>query len=179
MNTEILEKQFPASPVIQNLEGFEDADDELRPIAKYIKDTTTHNADVEPNRIKFLYSDKPKKQGGRYGIFTLVQRSDMEKMVSDSYDYILIVFYDVWKDLTAEGKVIQLDKALCGIDMGDMEKPKLGKKSADSQEFTHNMNHYSPKKVMQISETVHLAVESILEQRKEQKKMQKEKNKEK
>ena len=177
MENTTLEK-FQSTPVIQNFSGFMDADDELLPIAEHIKKTTTHNADIQPERIKYLYCDKPKKQGGRFGIFSLIQRSDMEKMVSDNYDYILTVFYDVWKDLDTATKIIQLDKAICGIDMGDMESPKLAKKSPDSQEFTNNMNHYTPNKVMNSSETVHLAVERIMEEKKEQKKAQKKANKE-
>ena len=84
------------TPKIQDFTGFIDADEELREIANYVKKTTTHNEYVEPAKVKFLYSSKPKKEGGRYVVSDLIKRSDMEKMIDDTYDFILTVFYDVW-----------------------------------------------------------------------------------
>ena len=161
------------TPKIQDFNGFEDADDELREIASYVKKTTTHNEYVEPDKVKFLYSSKPKKDGGRYVIHDLSKRSDMEKMIDDTYDFILTVFYDAWKDLGGEEKVILLDKALCGIDMGDMEDQKIGKKSPDSKEYVTNMMFYGADKVMKLSETVDLTCQRIMEEKKEESKNKK------
>lgn len=160
-------EKFNNTPVYQQIDNFEDADDELKPIAEYIKQTTVHNADIEPDRIKFLYTNKPKKSGDRFCALDLIQRKPMEKMINDSFDFIVTVFYDVWKELKGEQKVIQLDKVLCGIDMGDMESQKMKKKQPDSTEYIDNMNQFTPKKVMEVSEIVHLTCQRIIEEKKE------------
>jgi hypothetical protein len=102
MNTEEItsekESKFELTPVLpSDFEGYYDADEELKEIASYIKDTTNHNSEIEPSRIKFLYdTKKPSKEGGRFVLTSLTKRSDIDKMVNDEYDYILTVFYDVW-----------------------------------------------------------------------------------
>ena len=170
-------ERFNNTPTYVNMNSFEDADDELRPIAEHVKTTTTYNEYIEPSRIKFLYQNKsPGKDGGRYTLFNLVKRTDMDKMINDTYDFILIVFYDVWKDLEGEQKVIQLDKALCGIDMGTEMSPKIGKKSPDSKEFISNMRQFGANRVMEVSEMIHLACERVVEERKEEKKKGREKS---
>ena len=169
-----LEKFNGNTPTFVEIGEFEDADEELLPIAKYIMQTTVHNADIIPDRIKFLYTNKPKKDGGRFIITSLSLRSPIEKMISDDYDFIITVFYEVWKDLQGEQKVILLDKALCGIDMGSMDSPKIKKKSPDSKEYIDNMNHFTPRKVMEVSEMVHLTCQRIMEEKAEEK--QKNKN---
>lgn len=169
METATLEK-VPETPIYGVFIGYEDADKELRPMARNIKKTTIHNEDIEPRRIKFLYSDKPKKEGGRYVIFNLIKRSDMEKVIDDQYDFILTVYYDVWKDLDESQKTIQLDRALCGIDMGTIEKPVIKTKQPNSREFTSNMRQYGANEVMETSEIVHLACQRIAEEKKEEKK---------
>ena len=161
------------TPKIQDFTGFVDADDELQEIASYVKKTTTHNEYVEPSKIKFLYSSKPKKEGGRYVISDLIKRSDMEKMIDDTYDFILTVFYDVWKDLDGEQKVILLDKAMCGIEMGISEEQKIGKKSPDSREYISNMMFYGPDTVLKISEIVDLTCHRVIEEKKERAKNKK------
>jgi hypothetical protein len=168
-------QKFETTPVLPaDFEGYMDADDELNPIAKHIKDTTIHNADIETNRIKFLYCTKnPKKEGGRFVLASLVKRSEIEKMVNDEYDYIVTVFYDVWKDLDEKNKTIQLDKALCGIDMGTLEKPSLSKKTPDTREFNDNLRFYGAEKVLDSSEMVDVACQRVLEERKERKKEEK------
>jgi hypothetical protein len=98
----------------------------------------------------------------------------MDKMINDTYDFILTVFYDVWKDLTPEQKLMMLDKALCGIDMGSMENQKVGKNPPDSKEYKSNMRFYGADKVMNTSEIVDLACRRNLEERKEEKKLAKE-----
>jgi hypothetical protein len=163
-----------STPVFSQMNKFEDADDEMREIASHIKRTTQHNEYVEPERIKFLYTNKPKKEGTRYGIFDLMKRSDLEKMIENRYDFILTVFYDVWKDLEPEHKVMSLDKALCGVDMGSMENPKITKKAPDSKEYIDNMKFYGADQVMETSEIIDLACQRIVEDRKEQLKLQKE-----
>jgi len=167
MDTLFLEKIKNSTPIYQQIDEFEDADDEMREIAEYIKKTTQHNEYVEPKRVKYLYTSKPKKDGSRYGLFDLVKRNGMEKMIDDKYDFILTVFYDVWKDLTPEQRIISLDKALCAIDMGTMETPKIGKQGPDSKEYTANMRYYGADKVMGISETIDLACQRILDERKD------------
>ncbi len=150
--------------------SFEDANEELQPIAEFIRKKTIHNEYISPERVKFLYSSKLKKEGGRYVIGSLFKRDDMEKMINDDYDFIVFVSYKVWKELNIENKVIQLDKILSGIDTGTNESPKLAKKMADSKEYIANMRFFGPEKVLNSSEAVHLACERIVEKEKEDKK---------
>ena len=63
---------------------------------------------------------------------------------------------------------MMLDKALCGIDMGNMENQKVGKNPPDSKEYKANMRYYGADKVMNTSDVVDLACRRILEERKEQ-----------
>jgi hypothetical protein len=163
-----------STPVYQSIEKFEDADDEMLFIANHIKRTTQHNEYIEPSRIKFLYSNKPKKDGSSYSLFDLFKRNDMDKMIDDSYDFILTIFYDVWKDLEPEQKIMMLDKALCGIDMGGMESQKVGKNPPDSKEYKANMRFYGADKIMNTSDIVDLACRRILEEKKEQQKLARE-----
>jgi len=166
------------TPEFTSLRSFEDADEELLPIANFIKEKTIHNADIETDRIKFLYCDKPKKDGNSYVTGVLMKRNDFEKMINDDYDYIIFVYYKVWKELDIENKVIQLDKILCGIDLGTMESPKLAKKQTDSREYFCNMKYFGAEKVLNSSEAVHLATERMLEKEKEEKRNHKKRNKE-
>ena len=170
MDTLFLNSIKNLTPVIQELDNYFDADDEMVLIANYIIKHNQHNEYVLPQRIKFLYSPRPKKEGSRYTLFDLIKRSEIEKMVNDEFDFILTVFYDVWSKLEPEQKIIQLDKALCGIDMGDGESEKIKKKSPDSKEYVSNMLFYGADKVMRISEIVDMSCESALEQRKEKEK---------
>lgn len=168
--------KFGVTPVLpQNFEGYMDADDELLSIARHIKNTTVHNADIETSRIKFLYSTlNPKKEGGRYVLTSLTKRSDIDKMVNDDYDYIVTVYYEVWKDLDDSNKIIQLDKALCGIDMGTADKPVLKKKPSDTREYNDNLRYYGAELVLNSSEMVDLACQRIFEEKKEQKREERE-----
>lgn len=168
MDQVFLNKLKNLTPVIKDLEGYYDADDEMLEISKYITKHNEHNSYIEPTKIKFLYSAKPKKDGARYILFDLTKRSDMEKMINEGYDFILTVFYDVWAAITPEEKIIQLDKALCGIDIVDETKSK--KKSPDSKEYVANMHMYGPDKVMELSEKIDLSCISALEVRKDKKK---------
>jgi hypothetical protein len=171
MDQQFLNSLKNSTPVIQDLQTYMDADDEILTIAQYVVKHNQHNEYVVPERIKFLYSPKPKKDGGRYSLFDLIKRSEIEKMVNDEYDFILTIFYDVWSKLDPEQKIIQLDKALCGIDMGDGEEiDKLKKKAPDSKEYVSNMYFYGAEKVMKISEIVDLSCASAMEERKEKEK---------
>tara|TARA_B100000963_G_scaffold114749_1_gene99946 strand:- start:941 stop:1516 length:576 start_codon:yes stop_codon:yes gene_type:complete len=167
---------FENTPVLPDgYEGYMDADEELSKIAKHIKTSTVHNDSIETNRIKFLYSTmNPKKEGGRYVLSALTKRSDIDKMVNDDYDYIITVFYDVWKDLDVDNKIIQLDKVLCGIDMGTIDKPALKKKPSDTREYNDNLRYYGPEKVLNSSEMVDLACQRIFEEKKEKKREERE-----
>ena len=171
MDQQFLNSLKNSTPVIQDLQTYMDADDEILTIAQYVVKHNQHNEYVVPERIKFLYSPKPKKDGGRYSLFDLIKRSEIEKMVNDEYDFILTIFYDVWSKLDPEQKIFQLDKALCGIDMGDGEEiDKLKKKAPDSKEYVSNMYFYGAEKVMKISEIVDLSCASAMEERKEKEK---------
>jgi hypothetical protein len=171
MDQQFLNSLKNSTPVIQELQTYMDADDEMLSIAQYIVKHNQHNEYVLPERIKFLYSPKPKKDGGRYSLFDLIKRSEIEKMVNDEFDFILTIFYDVWAKLEPEQKIIQLDKALCGIDMGDGEEiEKLKKKAPDSKEYVSNMYFYGAEKVMRISEIIDLSCASAMEERKEKEK---------
>lgn len=163
MDTVFLNKLKNSTPVIQKLETFFDADEEMKEISDYIIKHNQHNEYIDTSRIKFLYSPKPKKDGARFVIFELFKRSDLDKMINDEYDFILSAFYDVWAKLEPEQKIIQLDKALCGIEVGE----KLKKRAPDSKEYVSNMLMYGPDKVMKISEMVDLACQTALEKRKE------------
>jgi len=143
-----------------------DADDELLPVAEYIKTKTDHNSYIDPLRIKFLYTRKAKKEGGRYILGGLTLRDEMERMVNKDYDYIVSVYYPVWKDLDIENRIIQLDKIICGIDVSNEEKP--GKNQKDSREHVRNLKHYGIKKVIDSTEMVHLAIATAVEKQKEE-----------
>jgi len=144
-----------------------DADDELIEIAKFIRDNISHNDDINPERIKYLYTTKPKKDGGRYVAGVLGVRGDVEKMINDDYDYILIVHYKIWKSLDIVNKVIQLDKILCGVDAASEEAKKI---QVDSKEYLNNMRFFGAETVLKSSEIIDLGMTSIIEKEKEDKK---------
>ncbi len=172
MDTVFLNKIKNATPkVAGDLEHFLDADDEMQMIAEYIKRHNQHNEYIEPVKIKFLYSPKPKKDGGRFVLTEVFKRSDMEKMVNDQYDFIVTAFYDVWSKLEPEQKIIALDKALCGI---EIVEDKTKKKAPDSKEYIANLHFYGADKVMKLSEMIDLSCSNALEQRKENAKNAKE-----
>lgn len=175
LDVDFTNKLKNGTPVIQDLDTYLDADDELQDIASYITKHYQHNEYVDTKRIKFLYSPKPKKDGTNYIIFDLIKRSEIEKMVNDDFDFILTIFYDVWRSLEPEQKIIQLDKALCGVSIDYNEATgdaKTKKKGPDSKEYVANMRTFGADNVMRISEIVSSACEQALEIRK-----QKEKNK--
>jgi hypothetical protein len=155
---------------------FQDADDELRVIAQFIKEKTPHNSEIDPERIKFLYTKRPKKDAGRYIAGYLIARSNMDKMVNDEYDYFLVVFHPAWKLLDSKQKTIQLDKILCGIDITPGKDPSevlFKKKQTDSREYTENMRHFGADEVLKSSEIVDLACMQAIEQAKEETKRSK------
>jgi len=152
-----------------------EADDELRPIADWIKSNVPHNADIKPDRIKYLYTTLVKKDGGKFVLGTLSLRSELEKTVNDDYDYILFVHYKTWKELNIENKVIQLDKILCGVDIDAENNTK--KMSVDSKEYISNLRHYGPEVVLNSTEIVDMTVDRIIGQEKEERKEAKESRK--
>ena len=159
-----------STPIMQDFKGYVDADDEMQPIASEIRKTSPYLIDLDVRRIKFFYSSKPKKNGENYDIFNLFLRNEIEKSIDDSYDYILTVYAKVWSQLDPERKVIALDKALCGIDYGTIDAPKMKKKSPDVSEFKSNMTHYGAQNVMSTSEIINLACLRIVEEKNEEKK---------
>jgi hypothetical protein len=162
--------------------SYQDADEELQEIAKFIVSKSSHNSDIDPSRIKFLYTTKVKKDGGRFVLGSLAMRSDVERMVNEEYDYIAIIYYPVWKDLDSKNKVIQLDKILCGVDLAPGKDPAeivVKKRQTDSREYLENMRFFGPEEVLKSSEIVDLAVQRIIEEEAEQKKLAKEQNKKK
>ena len=160
--------------------SYQDADDELKPIANFIASKTPHNSEIDPNRIKFLYTNKVKKEGGRFGLGNLSMRSDIERLVNNEYDYIVTIYYPVWKDLDSKNKAIQLDKILCGVELApgkDAAEILVKKKPSDSREYTENMKHFGAEEVLKSSEIIDLAVQKIMQDAAEDKKLQKELNK--
>jgi hypothetical protein len=156
---------------VGNLQYIE-ADDELLPIARWIKSNVDHNSEINPEKIKFLYTTKPKKDGGRYVLGNLMLRSEVEKMVNDDYDYILPIHYKSWKELDLENKIIQLDKILCGVEVDYLEG-KTKKKAIDSKEYINNLHFYGAEKVINSSEMVDMTIHRIVSEEKEDKKIQK------
>ena len=149
---------------------FQDADDELRVIAEFIKAKTSHNSEIDSERIKFLYTTKAKKDAGRYIAGYLIARSNMDKMVNDDYDYFLVVFHPAWKSLDSKQKTIQLDKILCGIEIAPGKDPSevlFKKKQTDSREYTENMRHFGAEEVLKSSEIVDMACVQAIEKAKE------------
>ena len=144
-----------------------DADDELREIAAFIKENTTHNALVDESRIKFLYTTKTKKVGGKYVLGDVVLRSELDKQVDNEiiYDYIIYVYYQIWKELEIADKVIQLDKLLCGTNPSGDKKEQV-----DSREYSDNLWHYTPDNVLKSTQKVNMSISNILETEKEARK---------
>lgn len=160
------------TPTMLESIDYMDADDELQAILAKIKANTPHNSDINGDRIKFLYTNKAKKEGGKYVIGELIARSEKERAVYDAYDYVVIVYYPIWKELDGNHKFIQLDKLLCGV---DVEIKKTGeeaiKKAApDSREYMDNMYYWGADNVLKSSEIVHLAATRYIESQKEAKK---------
>lgn len=159
-----------------NSSSYLDADDELSAIAKFIKANNYHNSEFSPERVKFLYTTKVKKDGGRFIIGQLFTRGGLEKMINDEFDYVICVHYKAWKELDVENKVIQLDKIICGIQIDeelDPKKAETKKIPADSKEYLLNIKCYGADKVLNSSEIVDATVSRIVEQEKAQKKLQK------
>lgn len=153
--------------------GYLDADEELKEISEYIVRKISSKQDrVDVERIKFLYTSKPKKEGGRYVAGYLISRSDIERMVDDRYDYVVCVYYHAWKNFDAKTKVIQLDKILCGVNVQfDMEQKRTVKRNqSDIREFQENINYFGANEVITSSEIVDLAIESAVDQIKQEKK---------
>lgn len=162
--------------------SYQDADDELRAIARFICQKSSHNSDVDPERLKFFYTTKIKKDGGRFVLGSLTMRSDIERMVNDEFDYIVTIYYPVWKDLDSKNKAIQLDKILCGVEILPGKDPAdvvVKKKQTDSREYIENMRFFGPEEVLNSSEIVDLAVQRILEEELEAKRQDKEQKKKK
>jgi hypothetical protein len=162
-------------PGVNSLDfGYVDADEEMRAIAKYICGKVASKDNVDVDRIKFLYTSKPKKEGGRNVAGYLISRSDIERIVDDKYDYIICVYYHAWKDFDAKTKVIQLDKLMCGIDVEiDLEQKRNVKKNqTDIREFQENINYFGATEVITSSEIVDLAVASAMDRVKQEKKEQ-------
>lgn len=145
-----------------------DADEELLQVANWIKSNVSHNQDIKPERIKYLYTTLTKKDGGRFVLGGLILRNEIEKMVNDDFDYILFVHYKTWKELDLNHKVIQLDKILCGISI-DMDN-KIKKNSVDSKEYINNLRYYGAETVLNSSEIIDMTVDRIIEEEKQQKK---------
>lgn len=152
--------------------SYMDADDEILPMAKRISSQTPHNMSIEPDRIKYLFSSKPKKEGSVYVLGQLLVRNEVERAIAEDYDYVLIIFQPVWKNLRAEEKFIQLDKLLCGvnIDVNKKGEKQIKKNQFDCREYIDNMSFWGADKVMKTTEIVQLAIEQHVESKKEEKK---------
>jgi hypothetical protein len=159
---------------------YHDADDELGPISKTITDRTGHHTDIDPSRIKFFYTSKPKKDGGRFITGSIVVRDPVERIMDDTYDYFVFIYYHVWKKLDSKNKAIQLDKILCGAELvpgKDMAEVVIKKKAADSKEYLNNLHFFGPEDVLKSSEIVDMAVSQIIADEADRKKALKEQQK--
>lgn len=153
--------------------SFMDADDELMDICSELKISAPHQSQLERERIKFLYTWRPKKEGGKYVIGGLYVRSEMERMISEGIDYILLVYYPLWKELDDRQKLMQLDKLLCGISIEVNEKTNkemIKKSTFDSKEYIDNIKHWGTDEVIKESEKMDMSIRSIIENKKNQKK---------
>lgn len=165
------------TPQIDGEWNYQDADDELRPIAKFLASKASHESEIDPTRIKFFYTTKVKKDGGKFIIGNLSAIDELSRMINDQYDYILCIYYPVWKDLDSKNKAIQLDKILCGVQLApgkDQAEVVVKKKSTDVREYVENMKHFGELEVMKSSEIVDLAVQRLIEAAAEEKKLKKE-----
>ncbi len=157
-----------------------DADDELVEFTTYLAKNTGHHDDLEPNRIKYFYTTKIQKDGGRFVLGSLIARPAFERMLNDKYDFMLFIYYPVWKNLDTKNKAIQLDKLLCGVEVKpgkDMAEIVAKKKPTDSREYLNNMAHFGSDDVIKSSEIVSMGVEQILKDIADKKKMEKEQRK--
>lgn len=175
MKAKILENLHELSNLVTptlEKEGWEyiDADDELVPMSDFIKKYSMHHDSIEIDRIKFEYTSKHKKVAGRFIMGDITLRSEMEKLLNNEYDYIVCIDYLIWKELDLSNKVIQLDKLLCGIDIGTLESPVLKKKSTDSREYVDNLTFFGLEDVLNSSETVHICASRIVSEEAENKK---------
>jgi len=160
--------------------NYQDADDELTPIAKFLASKASHDSEIDPNRIKFFYTTKVKKDGGKFIIGTLSAIDELSRMINDKYDYILCIYYPVWKDLDSKNKAIQLDKILCGVDLApgkDAAEVVVKKKPTNIREYEENMKHFGELEVIKSSEIIDLAIQRIIEKAAEDKKLKKEQSK--
>lgn len=169
------------TPSIDGIWNYMDADDELKPIAKFIASKARHESDIDPERIKFFYTKKVKKDG-QFTIGTLSAIDELNRMVNNDFDYIITIYYPVWKDLDSKNKAIQLDKILCGVELKpgkDQAEVVVKKKATDLREYSENMKHFGELEVIKSSEIVNLAIQRILEEEAEAKKAAKEAKKDK
>lgn len=171
------------TPNLDSLEpGWEyhDADDELIEFARHLAKKTSHHDNLDPDRIKFFYTTKIQKDGGRFTLGSLVVRPAYERLIDGGFDYIMFIYYPVWKNLDSKNKAIQLDKILCGVQLKpgkDMAELVVSKKATDSREYLDNLNHFGNEDVLRSSEIVARAVEQLLEDEAERKKIEKEQRK--
>lgn len=151
---------------------FADADDELLEIAKFIQESSPYNESVDPYRIKFLYTSKSKKEGGRFAVGSLIVRPDHEKLINSNFDFIITLYHPVWKDLDSVNKVIQLDKLLCGINIDAKDDGSINfkKTSQDSREYTNSLRFFGAEKVINSSELVHQTASQYEERMREERK---------
>ena len=151
---------------------FEDADEELVEVSKFIMRHFPSKSELELSRIKFLYADKPKKEGGKYGVGYIVPRTEIERAVDDRYDYIVCVYYHTWKNLDIKHKVIQLDKILCGVlvEFSTEGEKRVKKNVTDTREFKENIDNFGAEEVLNSSEIINLAVRTEVERQKNIKK---------
>ncbi len=160
------------TPDISEEIEYADADDELCAIAEFITKNSSYNMEVDISRIKFLYTYNAKKEGGRYVAGVLTTRSVMEKVINDQYDYIISVYYPIWKLLDTVNKTIQLDKLLCGVSVSYKSDGtiKCAKAPQNSREYLNNIYCFGANRVIESSDLIHQTGCQIEEQVKEEKK---------
>jgi hypothetical protein len=169
--------------ITPNLDGLEpgweyfDADEELSPFTEIVVKSTGHHTDIEPSRIKFFYTNKPKKDGGRYITGSIVVRDPVERKLNNTLDYFVFIYFPLWAKLDVKNKAIQLDKILCGAEIvpgKDMAEVVLKKKPADSKEYLNNLHYFGADDVLRSSEIVDMAVSQMISEEADRKKALKE-----
>ena len=156
---------------------FQEADEELMAIADFIASKASNGHDIQPDRISYWYTNKVKKDGGKFILGSLTARDELERRKNNDFDYFLSVYYPVWKDLDSKNKAIQLHKILCGFNLTPGKDPAevlVKKNPTDTREYKENIDFFGAEDVLNSSNIINMAVTTILEKAAEDKKNAKE-----
>jgi hypothetical protein len=168
--------KLPQTPTLDESISFADADDEMKDIAGRVIADENHHQHIFLDKIKFLYTTKPKKEGGKFVIGSVIARSEMEMAVDNKYEHIICIYQPCWKDLDGKNKCIQMDKLLCAIAPLEDTNSNPKKQPIDVREYSQTLTYWGVDPVLNSSEVVHLAIQSEQERKKQEKRDKKEKN---